>query len=456
MFTNAKIRWRLVLILTVLCTGFLLWGYLDNFRGAYAANEPASGLTKAFPGAEGFASKTPAGRCGDIIKVTNLLDDGPGSLRVAIQTNRPRIVVFEISGTVVLTKDIVVTNPYLTISGQTSPSPGITLRGGTLSIETHDVLIQHIRVRAGDEASLQNRSSRDGITIQNAMNVIIDHCSVSWAIDENICIKHSKNVTISNCLIAEGLNDSYNKKGKHSKAILISYDANNVTLLKNIFAHHADRHPNVKDKSSAISANNLYYNFGYRAASFSAKEFPCQDEPCVTFCSVGDVYIAGLDSDADKKGAGNTIFRVHPSVRPPSKIYIQDTLIIPNSIQVKSGGTGIWVTSPPFWESSLICMAADLVQAYVLTHSGARPADRDTVDMRVIEDVKKRTGRIIDSQRDVGGWPLLQMNHQVFTIPDNPDGDIDRNGYTNIEEALQRMAAEVEQNPKSGDPDPSA
>jgi pectate lyase len=135
--------------------------------------------TPAFPGAEGFGAYTMGGRGGNVYIVTNLNDDGAGSLRNAVEASGPRIVVFEISGTIELESRLRISNPYITIAGQTAPGDGICLKNYELDINTHDVIIRYLRVRPGDPSQAEN----DAISIRSS-NVIVDHCSASWSIDE--------------------------------------------------------------------------------------------------------------------------------------------------------------------------------------------------------------------------------------------------------------------------------
>jgi hypothetical protein len=142
------------------------------------------------PNASGYGIETPAGRGGKVYKVTNLNNSGEGSLKACVDASGPRVCVFEVSGTIHMTDDLHVRNPKITIAGQTAPSPGIMLRGGALFIKTSDVLVQHIRVRAGDDKVGADPDNRDALKIDAGglsapvNNVVVDHCSFSWAIDE--------------------------------------------------------------------------------------------------------------------------------------------------------------------------------------------------------------------------------------------------------------------------------
>src|SRR5688572_25035631 len=146
------------------------------------------------PGAAGYGMETVAGRGGKVYKVTNLNASGAGSLKACVSdATGPRVCVFEVSGTIRITTDMMVRNGNLTIAGQTAPSPGITIRGAALRIQANDILIQHIRVRAGDDPNGPDPDNRDSLKIEGndsrqVRNIVIDHCSFSWAIDETASV----------------------------------------------------------------------------------------------------------------------------------------------------------------------------------------------------------------------------------------------------------------------------
>ncbi|GAF68596.1 unnamed protein product, partial [marine sediment metagenome] len=277
---------------------------------AAAAAQPP---VPVFPGAQGFGIETSAGRGGRIIRVTTLAARGPGSLVEALESGGPRIVVFEVGGVIDLEKRTVdVTEPYLTVAGQTAPSPGVTIIRGGIRIRTHDVLIQHIRVRPGD-AGEPKRSGwePDGISAweASAYNVVIDHCSVSWAVDENMSASGpisrgpegtARNVTFSNCIIAEGLHDSSHRKGPHSKGSLIHNFCSNIAIIGNLYAHNHDRNPFFKADAAGVVVNNVIYNPGVAAISlgYLASEY---DGLAVTLSNaqvtvVGNILLHGPDT----------------------------------------------------------------------------------------------------------------------------------------------------------------
>ena len=180
----------------------------------------------AFPAAEGFGGNSVGGRGGQVIEVTNLNDSGPGSLRAAIDTEGPRIVVFRLGGTIELQSRLEITNPYITIAGQTAPGGGITLKTvptykkSAIKIETHDVIIRYIRSRPGPSSDISD--SLDALEITGGYNIIIDHSSFSWGTDEVIGIANdARDITIQWSIISEGLANVPDDEDSHGKGLLL-------------------------------------------------------------------------------------------------------------------------------------------------------------------------------------------------------------------------------------------
>lgn len=399
-----------------------------------------------FPGAEGFGTETRAayGNPGVdpvIFKVTTLNDGGAGSLRAAIEASEPRVIIFEVAGTINLTKGLRIKYPYVTIAGQTAPSPGITLAGDGIEISTHDVLIQHLRVRTGDRGGSTSPVDRGALEVASSTNevynIVIDHSSFSWATDENVSTWFSglHDVTFNKNIISEGLNNSSHPKGAHSCGLLIGDYSKRIAVIGNLFAHNSFRNPATKGGTSEIILNNLIYNYWSGAIHYHNGD---KSGPVLSTV-VGNVIETGKDT---------------PSWAWPidiwdmesgTQIYLKDNQYngqIPTdpwSI-VQVGQSSITrVVSPPIWISPLTVRSSSEVKDNVLANAGARPWDRDAVDKRIVNDVKNKTGRIIDSQDQVGGWPNLPETHRALTLPNNPNGDDDQDGYTNLEEWLQQM-----------------
>ncbi len=406
-----------------------------------------SGALPIFPGAQGFGAETTAGRGGTIYKVTNLNASGSGSLKDCINKSGPRVCVFEVSGTIKSTSQHTITNPYITIAGQTAPSPGITIRGAALGIETHDVLVQHIRIRIGDESG-PSCKDRDGIALEshNTYNVVLDHVSVSWATDENIQIYGIGNhdITVSNSITSEALFNSCHPDGCHSMGLLVAH-VKDVAIINNLFAHDGSRNPQLGngDYTSMFVSNNVIYNWdsiGTRSNDNGNNKYAG---------ILNNVYIRGNDTNPYSPYSSKSQ-PIKIQCGPNQHIYVNGNMHEGNvpsdpwDIVGIGGNCNPKENSSPLWPSGYEAMSVNQVKNYVLRNAGARPADRDTVDTRIINDVAQGTGSMIDSQNEVGGWPNLAENYRQLTIPNNPNSDNDGDGYTNLEEWLHQYAAEVE------------
>jgi len=242
---------RFALILNVtLCSAVLAMSaqaaatrHAIHHKPAPKAAVPAPQDLLAFPGAMGWAATTPGGRGGQIIKVTTLANDGPGSLRAAVETRGPRIIVFEVGGVIDLDRQtLTIKENNVTIAGQTAPSPGITLIRGGIDVGAHDVILQHIRVKVGEAGAPKKSGWEEDAfsTIGGAANVIADHCTFTWATDENMSVSGrrfvgntpddwraatSHRITLSNNIAAEGLSWATHYKIEHSKGSLIHDNA---------------------------------------------------------------------------------------------------------------------------------------------------------------------------------------------------------------------------------------
>jgi hypothetical protein len=400
-----------------------------------------------FPGAEGFGTDTVAGRGGQIIVVSTLAESGPGSLREALSASGPRVVLFEVGGVIALSSAVVISNPYVTVAGQSAPDPGITLTGAGLVVTTHDVLVQHIRSRPGDDPAGPDPEGRDGIGVVGrpdgsgeTFNVVIDHCSVSWAIDEGVSTWYAgvHDVTFSNNIIAENLAHSLHPKGEHSKGLLIGDHSRRISVIGNLFAHNTRRNPLLKGDTSTLVANNIIYNPGSQAIGFSDPEWSGPSRASI----IGNLVIPGASTTSSARAIWRGI-----ETSGDIQVYADDTSIRDSTTDPwvpDSRMSRVLVAEPPVSVAPLSLSAAADLEATLLTSAGARPAARDAVDIRIVASVENRSGRIIDSPAEVGGYPTPTPGSHTLAIPPDPHGDDDGDGYTNLEEWLHTLAAGVE------------
>lgn len=414
-------------------------------QAPFDAVRDLSGELPVSPGAVGFGSTTAAGRGGEILHVTSLANDGEGSLRSALEQEGPRIVVFEVGGVIELASSIVVRTPYLTLAGQTAPDPGITLRGSGIVVSTHDVLIQHIRSRPGDSTAGEDPNDRDGIGVVGSSwgdvdvyNVVIDHCSVSWAIDEGASTWYEgvQDITFSNNIIAENLSESLHSKGEHSKGLLIGDHSRRISVIGNLFAHNMRRNPLLKGDTSSFIANNVIYNPGTQAVGFSDPERSGYSISTI----VHNLFISGPDT------AGSAAVWRGSETSNAIELFLEGNRVS------ESGGlapvvppqniAAVTVGSAPVSVLPFVPVAITELEEDVLAGAGARPAARDSVDERIVQTVRDRNGAIIDSQNDVGGYPASSPGATSLDLAANPHGDDDDDGYSNVEEWLHGLAGQ--------------
>ena len=382
----------------------------------------------AFPGALGWAADTPGGRGGRILRVTNLSASGPGSLREALEANDRRIIVFEVAGVIDLDrKSLSIRNPYVTVAGQTAPSPGITIIKGGISIQTHDVILQHLRVRPGEAGAAKKSGWEvDAIaTGSDAHDVVIDHCSASWATDKNLSASGerfrgesveqwregtSHRVTITHCIVAEGLDNSTHAKGPHSKGSLIHDNATEIAIIANLYASNRQRNPYFKGGARGVVVNNVIDNPGSAAIHYGLQSGKWGTHPWVT----GQMAIVGnvLSSGADTR-AGLSLFSTNGT---PCEVYLKDNLAFDQAGKPVSLTSGKYTAtdSPPCWPQGLLCLPASGIRKYVLENAGARPWDRDAIDRRIVQQVRDGTSRIPDSEQEGGGYPDLPEVRRDF------------------------------------------
>lgn len=461
----------------------ICFGILTLIPNGFAADTPT---VPAFPGAEGYGAITRGGRGGKVLLVTNLNDSGPGSLREACEAEGPRIVVFTVSGTITLESRLTISNSYITIAGQTAPGDGICIKKYQLSINASEVIIRYIRVRLGDETD----NDADAISGRYHKNIILDHVSASWSIDETVSIYYCENVTIQWCLISESLYFAGHEKGAHGYGGI--WGSNRSTYHHNLLAHHSSRNPRFASGCGYNDfRNNVIYNWGYNSVYGGEKEHTGDERFNFTIVNM----VANYFKPGPATRPGHTQYRiVNPSSRGSDdgfgKWYVEDNVVYGNlkvtgknwTAGVQPEGRSPYGPHPlrlhrPFESIPINQQTAEEAYQAVLERVGASLPKRDAIDARIVDETrngyatyegttyKKRSSvpdkskkcGIIDSQEDVGGWPELKslpapLDSDNDGMPDawekqyefdpndasDTSKDKDNDGYTNIEEYLNR------------------
>jgi hypothetical protein len=409
-----------------------------------------------------------------VIFVDNLNDDGPGSFRDAVQQKGPRYILFRVGGTIHAQSEIAVVEPFCTIAGQTAPGDGICLVGGRLVVCTHDVILRGFRFRVGDGPGMPS-TGRDNLTIgkreRATSQVIVDHCSCSWGVDESVSIfGEVRDVTLQWLLNAESLHESIHldeTRGldAHSCALLIGPGACRVTVHSCLLAHHVYRNPRTGAEKLEF-VNNLVYNWKSEGAAFSVPA----DRP-MTIAFVGNIYRRGPSTLLRSKDGTDRPWGQF-SGRKPGRLYLHNNLtdlpafLMANTdnaaaIRVLDGAQAVLSESLvgewPFPGSGVpvrtIVTVADL--DYLLDRVGALAPRRDGVDARIIDEYRRGAGRIVDSPAQVGGLPVYrsglapadrdgdglpdaweQARRLNLADPADAAADADGNGYPEIDDFL--------------------
>lgn len=428
----------------------------------------------AFPGAEGYGRFARGGRGGKVVEVTNLNDSGPGSLRDAVEGHTgPRTIVFTVSGNIHLESRLVVGQPYITIAGQTAPGRGITISGAPVGLTGDDGIIRFLRVRVGAGRTY------DGMGLTGADHSIIDHCSISWTIDEAFSSRGAHNITLQHTLISEALNvaghNKYEKGKMHGYAASIGGDIG--SFHHNLLAHCYGRNWSLAggvDGNGIYTGrldirNNVVYNWGTRTTDGGAHE--------VNF--VGNYYKPGpatiflyaLKAQHEGYGGGTQQYYFKGNVMPGhfDEANQEDGRMIEGKADYKT------YVDTPFFPSYVRTHSADEAYKQVLSDVGCNQPQLDEQDSRIIEETLAGTFRykgsisglpgIPDSHEDVGGWedyPEIQRDQDWDSdhdgLPDwweklrgldprsekgdfsDSNADPDADGFTNLDNYLDWMA----------------
>lgn len=387
----------------------------------------------AFPGAEGFARKITGGRGGKVLFVTNLNDSGAGSLRAALQTPGPRYVLFKVSGTIALKSNLDIINGDVTIAGQSAPGDGICIRDYPLRISADNVIIRFMRFRLGDVA----KQEADALESRFHKNIIIDHCSMSWSVDECMTLYANENTTLQWSIIAESMNNSVHSKGAHGYGGI--WGGKHASFHHNLMANHESRNPRLGEAAGDAFAltdltdlrNNVIYNWGnnscYGGEAMNVNIVNCYYKPGPATPASKKERIFSIDKNKDASTAVYDIW---------GKYFIDGNYIdgstratddnwsygVYNQFHGSYGSVSAAdkaamkrATEHPT-NGNVTTHSAQIAYEKVLDIAGASLA-RDAVDQRIVEHVRNGTftangsggsiNGIIDSQADVGGWPVL-------------------------------------------------
>jgi hypothetical protein len=385
----------------------------------------------AFPGAEGFGKFTTGGRSGKVLIVENLNDSGPGSLRHAIEQKYPRTIVFAVSGNILLRSPLNIRNGDLTVAGQSAPGDGICLKNYPLFVKASNVIIRYIRIRMGDEYGQQD----DCIGIVRQKDVIIDHCSFSWATDEVASAYDNDNFTMQWCIISESLNNAIHQKGEHGYGGI--WGGKGASFHHNLLAHHKSRLPRFcgaryhgePEKEVVDFRNNVVYNWKTNN-SYGGEQGRHN--------IVSNYFRSGPATDKSKRN------RILNPWSPYGAFYVEGNVLHGNAAVTGDNWKGVHTDHVDSCKAMNAIEVEDIgnqsaPEAFVqvLAGAGANHA-RDEIDKRIVREVEQGTAQygvkrdgIIDSQNQVGGWPELKVY--------NPIKDEDRDGMSDAWEASKGL-----------------
>jgi len=406
-----------------------------NYTGSASGNLNIKSTVKAFPTAEGAGAYATGGRGGDTYHVTNLNDSGAGSLRNGITSaTAPRTIVFDLSGTIYLNTDLRINKSFITIAGQTAPGDGITVAGRSVIVDSvQHVIVRYMRFRGGDINCPAMQG--DSFWVDKSKDVIVDHVSSSWSVDETLSVTESDRVTVQWSFITESLNNSchLNDAGtgfeRHGYGALIRYGSGRISYHHNLFAHHFNRNPRVGDDITLDFVNNVIYDWG-TDASYSGGA----GEGITKVNYIGNYLVAGPNTPVAKRA------RAFNGGSVNTWIY-QDGNVIDSNLNGTRDGTNTgWAMFANLYTQQnapldlrseekndedtasaaidINATSAETAYTGVLLSAGSSRV-RDTVDARMTNDVRSETGAMIDSQNQVGGFPTLN------SLPAPVDSDQD-------------------------------
>ncbi len=399
------------------------------------SNSPVVEDPFAFPGAEGGGMNATGGRGGTVYKVTSLADTNtPGTLRYAVNQTGPRIVVFDVAGTIYLNSKLTISNNDITIAGQTAPGGGICLAYYPVSINADNVILRYLRVRMGDTKAVED----DALGGRFHKNIIVDHCSMSWSTDECVSFYQNENFTLQWCMISEALKNSVHDKGSHGYGGI--WGGKNASFHHNLMSSNDSRNPRLGEYANDAFAltdlidlrNNVIYNWGgnscYGGEATNVNIVNCYYKPGPA-TSRKDRIIS-IDKNTNTDVSPNPVYNIW------GKFYINGNIVEGSTLAtqdnwnygvfnqfnskygtVSDADKAAMRINTPHNAPAVTTHAADKAYSLVLDLAGASLV-RDAVDERIINDARKgiatimdggkgSTNGLIDTQTAVGGWPVL-------------------------------------------------
>lgn len=359
-----------------------------------------------------------------IIAVSNLNDSGPGSLRAALEARGPRVVVFEVAGIIRLQSNVTLIEPQLTLAGETAPSPGIILTGGSFNIRTKDAVISHIAVYPGsadDRAVGENRDAMsffgsDAPGKHRQQNIVLRNVSLGWGVDENLGIQGlTDNLQIDRALIAQPLLYGGHPKGKRAMNLLLGNPVGRVVITGSVLASGNQRSARFTQGNRVSFVNNLIYGPGMVATHVDSSQ-KILNPGAIDI--IGNVYVPNTDTNCKLP-----LIRIDPTFfirQPLTPVYLEDNISIGPRAKclrgVDRGEVGL-SAAPAHRLADWSIRPAATVYPAILDHAGSHPAARNPVDRRVIAGIRDNSLRMINQESDVGGMPDIAPVRAPLRLP---------------------------------------
>ena len=386
---------------------------------------PKGEQVAAFPGAEGGGMWVTGGRGGKVLKVTSLSDDGSeGTLRWALNQKGPRMILFEVSGTIELQDRLHVTEGNFTLAGESAPKGGVCISGHGTRFEADNIIVRHLRFRLGDKT----QSQEDAAEFRKCTGAIVDHCSMSWSVDECASAYGNRDFTMQYCIIAESLNHSSHKKGDHGYGGI--WGGRNATFHHNLLAHHTSRNPRLDHPFIYWGNDELLYRGTvevYNNVIYNWKNKACYGGEEGWWIVCNNYFLPGPDTKDNDEFLEASVYKKPAATT--GHYHISGNVIADNDKVNNDNWNGVSIKGEKSREE--VEMAAPrkmfgepaesaFVRVAPPSNFGAQPAD--AVDQRVILEVLCGSGKIINSQEEVGGWPDLAKSKGPKVAKDS-DGD---------------------------------